>query len=187
MPDLVELEKRIRQLEDREAIRELMYQYGRCIDNCLWDEVRGLFTEDVTTFYTDGALQLKGVDAILAMLTKAYTRERKKAGRGSVHLLVQPEVELLSDVTAHATFTFTYTDYDSATKKVMGQVAYYHNEFVKIGGQWKIKHIGYKLGFTPTYELPGLEIKPGKFSYQGGSDDAAIVPSKAPKAMAVRK
>lgn len=186
MPDTADLEKRIRALEDREGIKEVTHQYGRCLDNCLWDEVRDVFADNVTTSYTDGAYKLTGVDAIVQFLSRAYTRERKKAGMGSVHLLVQPEIELLSETTARATWTFTYTAYDPANKKASGQAAYYHNEYTKVDGRWKISHIGYKVAFSPAYELPGLELKPGKFAYSGDAGDAAANPAKAPKAAAHR-
>ena len=42
-----DLEKRIRRLEDREAIKELKARYWYCIERKLWNELPDLFTEDV--------------------------------------------------------------------------------------------------------------------------------------------
>ena len=164
---------RLRALEDREAIKEVTHKYARCLDNLRWDEMRDCFTEDATTSYTDGAHSFSGIDTIIGFLSKAHTRERRLAGQVGTHVLVHPEIKLTSAVTARAIWAFTYTTLDAVEKKGGGQAAYYHNEYVKRDGQWKISHIGYKLAYAPQYELPGLGVGLGKFAYTGGDDDAA--------------
>lgn len=47
MADLADLERRIKVLEDIEAIKELKSKYWRCIGKKLWDELADCFTEDV--------------------------------------------------------------------------------------------------------------------------------------------
>ena len=93
--------------------------------------------------------------------------------KSGTHVLTHPEIELTSAVTARAIWAFTYTTLDAVEKKGGGQAAYYHNDYVKRGGQWKISHIGYKIAYAPQYELPGLDVRLGKFAYTGGDDDAA--------------
>jgi len=41
-----DLEKRIRILEDVEAIKKLKARYWYCLEHKLWDELRDVFTED---------------------------------------------------------------------------------------------------------------------------------------------
>ena len=44
----MDLEARIRQLEDVAAIERLKYRYWRCLDLKLWDELAGCFTDQAT-------------------------------------------------------------------------------------------------------------------------------------------
>jgi len=173
MNDRTDLEARLQSLEDREAIKEVTYKYARCLNSLRWDEMRDCFTEDATTAYTDGAQSLIGIEAIIGFLSSAHSREHRLAGRVGTHVLTQPEIELTSAVTARAIWSFTYTALDSVEKKGRGQSAYYRNQYVKRDGQWKISHIGYKLAYSPQYEVPGLAITIGKFAYTGLDDDAA--------------
>ena len=159
--------------EDTEAIKRLKYKYLRCLDTKAWTELADCFTEDATTAYTDGAQSLSGIEAIIGFLSSAHSREHRLAGRVGTHVLTQPEIELTSAVTARAIWSFTYTALDAVEKKGQGQSAYYRNQDMKRDGQWKISHIGYKLAYSPQYEVPGLTITIGKFAYTGLDDDAA--------------
>ncbi len=167
------MEARLQALEDREAIKEVTYKYARCLDNVRWDEIRDCFTTDATTSYTDGAHSFSGIDAIVGFLSRTHTSEQRQSGQVGMHVLVHPEIDLTSAVTARAIWAFTYTKFDAAAQKGRGQSAYYHNRYVKRNGQWKISHIGYKLAYAPRYEVPGLDVTLGEFAYTGGYDDAA--------------
>jgi hypothetical protein len=57
------LETRVRRLEDREAIKELKYEYGRCIDHRRWDGLVDLFAADATCTY-EGIGTFEGHDEL---------------------------------------------------------------------------------------------------------------------------
>jgi len=59
------LEARIRRLEDRNAIDELIALYGITTDDRDQDGLRALFSEDATVESTDGVMSASGVDAIM--------------------------------------------------------------------------------------------------------------------------
>ena len=62
-----DLATRIRRLEDREAIRELVGRYGYVIDNRDLDGVAGLFCEDAVLESQDGVMQARGRAAIIEL------------------------------------------------------------------------------------------------------------------------
>lgn len=64
---LAAMEKRLRALEDREAIRELVCRYNAVMDNREIDNAPDLFTEDAEVSSHDGALSSIGRDAVVEM------------------------------------------------------------------------------------------------------------------------
>ena len=75
MADLADLERRIRALEDIEAIRRLKHRYWRCLDLKLWDEMAACFTPDAAVDYGGGRYRFQGVEAILGFLRESLARE----------------------------------------------------------------------------------------------------------------
>ena len=66
MADLT-LEQRIRRLEDRAEIGELVTRYGLVMDDRDVDAMPGLFTPDVHIRSADGVMDARGLDAAVAM------------------------------------------------------------------------------------------------------------------------
>ncbi|MBS1676586.1 MAG: nuclear transport factor 2 family protein [Actinobacteria bacterium] len=64
---LAAMEKRLRALEDREAIRELVCRYNAVMDNREIDNAPDLFTADAEVSSHDGALSSVGRDAVVEM------------------------------------------------------------------------------------------------------------------------
>jgi len=155
LADLKDLEARVKAIEhtvavmeDVEAIKRLKHKYFRCLDCKLWDELAECFVEDATTSYTDGKYSLSGVDAIIGFL-------KKSLGATSVlstHQGHQPEIDITSDTTAKGIWTseagLIITDRNVSTR----EVNFYHDEYVKIGGQWKIRHTGYRRLFEEAWD-----------------------------------
>lgn len=67
MAELAELEKRIRVLEDIEAIKNLKGKYLRCLDLNLWNEMEECFVEDSVADYGEN-MHFEGRNAILEFL-----------------------------------------------------------------------------------------------------------------------
>jgi bile-acid 7alpha-dehydratase len=157
------LEQRLAVTEDIEAIKRLKHKYFRCLDLKLWDELAECFIEDATTSYTDGKYSLSGVEAIIAFL-------RKSLGAATVlsmHQGHQPEIDLTSGTAARGIWTseagLIITDRNVSTR----EVNFYQDEYVKIGGQWKIKHTGYRRLFEEAWdrgETKSLRITANMFA-----------------------
>jgi ketosteroid isomerase-like protein len=61
------VEKRLRRLEDRFAIEELIARYGLVMDDRDMEAMPGLFTEDVRILSRDGVMDARGRDAAIAL------------------------------------------------------------------------------------------------------------------------
>jgi hypothetical protein len=146
MTDLAELGVRIRRLEDIEAIKMLKYKYFRALDSKLWDELAQCFTDDATTGYSDGDLRFQGVDEIIGFL--------KSSMRDSffgIHHGHHPEIEVTSESTAHGVWAFYSYMIDSQEKMGLRMGALYYDDYVRIDGQWRIKHTGYNTIFQEVW------------------------------------
>lgn len=60
-------ERRIRRLEDRAEIGELIARYGLVMDNRDLDDMRRLFTADVVIRSLDGVMNVQGIDAAVEL------------------------------------------------------------------------------------------------------------------------
>jgi hypothetical protein len=73
----------------------------------------------------------------------------------------QPEIELTSPTTATGVWALDDIVIETEAKLTIRGAAFYHDEYVKIGGQWKIKSTGYQRLFeerlsrsdTPSWHL----------------------------------
>jgi ketosteroid isomerase-like protein len=69
----VTLEDRIRRLEDRQEISDLIARYGLVMDNRDVDAMPALFTPDVRIRSADGVMNTEGRDAAVAMFGGRFT------------------------------------------------------------------------------------------------------------------
>ncbi len=65
--DLESLERRLRRLEDRVEIHELIARYGLVMDDRNMADMPGLFTPDVAIRSGDGVMNTVGLEAVVAM------------------------------------------------------------------------------------------------------------------------
>ena len=134
MADLSDLEKRIRVIEDIEAIKKLKAKYFRCVDKKLWEEMETVLTEDAVADYGMGIELLQGRKAIMEFLKKNLARDSMI----SVHQGHNPEIEITSDTTARGVWVLN-------DRLIIQTIAtssgwrYYEDEYVKVNGEWKKK------------------------------------------------
>ena len=89
-----DLERRLRALEEVEAIKRLKYRYWRFLDLKQWDDLASLFAADATVAYGDGKYTFTGVDSIMDFLRRSLGWE---SGSITLHHGHHPEIELLGD------------------------------------------------------------------------------------------
>lgn len=129
-PDLIQLE----------LIKQLKYRYIRCLDLKLFDEIGECFIEGATASYGGGAYTYDGRDAIVEFLRNSMGSTRMLTS----HKVHHPEITLTSS--DHATGIWALDDVVLLTDMgltVRGS-AYYTDEYVKVDGEWRIAHTGYK-------------------------------------------
>ncbi len=162
MASLAELEARIQSLEDIEAIKRLKYKYLRCLDTKQWDEMGTTFAPDATTAYSDGELKFSGRDAIIRFLKDSALAG--PSGMIGVHHVHHPEIELTSPTTGKGKWALYNYLLHKTEQTGLRICAYYHDEYVKIGGQWLIKSTGYQRIFEESWnrkETPSLTLIKG--------------------------
>jgi len=152
MPDLQEIE----------AIKRLKYRYVRSLDLKLWDELGECLTEDCRSAYGDGHFSFDGRAAILAFLKDALG----PTTRITTHRVHQPEIELTSPTTATGVWALDDIVIETEAKLTIRGAAFYHDEYVKLGGEWKIAKTGYKRIYEETEsrtDTPSLVLSKNAF------------------------
>ena len=156
-------EREISRLEDIEAIKRLKYKYFRTLDYKRWNEMAECFADDATTSYYDERYQPQGVDEIISFLSHAMGR----ATLFGIHHGHHPEIEITSDTTARGTwFLYNYM-IDARDNINMLLAAVYDDEYVKVNGQWKIKHTYSTRLLEDRWErgdIPSLELTANMFA-----------------------
>lgn len=143
-------------LDDIEAIRQLKYRYLRHLDSKEWDEMAKTFTEDAVCSYSGGKHSYQGRNAIMAFLKEGLPNHRL-----SMHQCHHPEIEITSETTAKGTWSLEDYLIDTKDNFSLHGAAFYHDEYVKVNGQWKIKSTGYHRVFEEFWmrtDVPSLKI-----------------------------
>jgi len=145
--DLEELAKRITRLEDLEAIKQLKARYCEiCDDDHNPDRITSVFTED-------GIWEGRGIGH-----AQGHTAIRKlfqnfqKLISFSQHMVMNPIIEV-DGQTAKGTWYFfgPFTMYEGNQAK--WQAVRYHEDYMKVDGEWKIAHLRVKgPGMSADYE-----------------------------------
>ena len=123
-----------------EAIKRLKYRYVRLLDTKQWDEMETLFVPHATASYSDGKYAFDSRDAIMAFFRDSMGSTNMLTS----HKVHQPEIELLTFSTARATWALddvvVHLDYNITIRGA----AFYSDEYVRMDGEWLIKHTGYE-------------------------------------------
>lgn len=138
-PTVAALEQRVRELEDRAEIQQLLIDYGRALDARDFETYAKLFAADgewsgnVGTFKT-----FKGPAAIQAAMEDAFkTPAGRRSAPGFVHLLTNAVIEIHGDqATAVSKWTFiTLAD----NKPGIANIGRYEDALVRENGRWKFQ------------------------------------------------
>ena len=168
MADTAQLEATLRRLEDIEAIKRLKHKYFRALDCKLWDEFAGCFTADATSSYSDGQYTFQGIYAIMKFIKRGLARYHFFG----VHHGHHPEIDITGDTTARGTWALFNYMIDTQENRSFLISALYHDEYVRVDGEWKIKHTGYGRVFEESWErgdTPSLTLTANMFASAPGA------------------
>ena len=131
-----ELQKRITVLEDIEAIRKLKARYcAVCDDDHNPDKITTLFAEDGIWEGMDGIGKHRG-HAAIRKLFEGF----KERISFSQHNVMNPIIEVDGDK-AKATWYFLGPFTFRKGNRAMWLAARYEDDYVKLNGEWKFKHL----------------------------------------------
>jgi ketosteroid isomerase-like protein len=143
-----DLEKRIRAIEDIEAIKKLKYHYAHLVDvrdgASHPEELAQLFTDDAV-WGAEGLGQFKGREAI-----KKFFKEAD-AFSFQVHQFSQPIIEIDSENNAHGRWDMSLpaTTKDGTALWVSG---FEEDKYEKVNGEWLMSEVKVAIIFQTPYE-----------------------------------
>jgi len=124
IPDLADLDRRLRRIEDRAEIQELGQRYCKLIDDNDWTGLRELFTDDATMA---GAV---GADAVVGTLRSI----RSGYGR-TIHTAYGLVLEH-QDTDRARGYVPSSAQLDIGGQYVVSAIRYF-DEYARVGGGWK--------------------------------------------------
>jgi hypothetical protein len=136
--NLEELAARITRLEDLEAIKQLKARYCTiCDENHDPDRITSVFSEDAV-WEGRGIGHARG-HAEIRELFKGFQRMISY----SQHMVMNPIIHVDDDEAKGVWYFFgAFTMHDGDQAK--WQAARYHEDYVKVNGEWKIRHLRIK-------------------------------------------
>jgi uncharacterized protein (TIGR02246 family) len=135
------IEAAVRELLDREHIRDTLYRYASTIDVKDWQGLRNLFASDAAITMVGGA-KTQGADAIVE-----YIRHRCRKRGWQHHLLSVYHIELKGDEASALTYHTSHQKTDGKPEHILQLVARYRDRLRRIDGAWKIVEKEMELGW----------------------------------------
>jgi ketosteroid isomerase-like protein len=139
-------------LEDVEAIKKLKYRYFRHLDGKQWDELGRLLTDDAVCRYDEGKYSYDGREAILGFLRDSLDNPKI----ATMHHGHHPEIEVDGDRASGVWYLEDYVVFSDLGSALHG-TAFYSDEYVKEGGQWRISSTGYKRVFEEFVDRSSVQ------------------------------
>lgn len=142
---LEELEKRVRVLEDTEAIKKLMARYARAADdNYNPEELSKLFTEDGVW---DGG-EIWGIKCGRKEIKEFLTQVSKDI-TFAVHYIMAPDITIDGNE-AYGRWYELVAGISNGNAFWLGD--FYNNELAKIDGEWFLTLVKCQVAFLTPYE-----------------------------------
>lgn len=134
---LAALQAQVRRLEDRDAIRQLLLEYGHLLDTHDLAGYANLFAPDGE--WIGGFGRARGPKAILALMRKYLgTRPDDPRKVMGFHLMTNIIIHVHGDhATALSKLVFMYRSKDNRPVPVMG--GHYLDTLVRLDGRWKFE------------------------------------------------
>ena len=149
---LQELRRRVARLEEIEAICALKTRYGRyCDPTHDLDGMMALFTEDAIFDIGEEYGTYNGRDEI-----RAFLKGADDIMLWAIHYMIGPQIELAEDgQSAHGTWYLwhlgTMPSPDGDGKAPVWIAGIYHDDLVKIDGQWRFSKVALRMQIMSPY------------------------------------
>lgn len=131
------VEQRLRLMEDKEEIRELLVAYGRDFDKRDFTAYANLFAKDgVWIGGAEGSRAYTGPDAIREFVIKTFP---PSSFPGSFHIMSSPDIHIDGEGTATAWSRWTYVVIGLHGEPAPFAAGHYEDTLVREDGVWKFK------------------------------------------------
>ena len=130
--------QRLQALEVREAIRQLLIDYGRTIDSRDFGGFADLFTADADYGGGGPGGMSHGPEAIRAGLEKNFQQNPSGVSGPNFHVFYNESIQVDGD-TATAVSKGAFVIQAEGNRPEMLILATYHDSLVRDGGRWKFK------------------------------------------------
>ncbi len=144
---VLQLERKIQELQDIEAIKKLKARYWNSVDAQRWDDLADCFVED-TVFETSFFGRMEGKNHIIRVLKRAM-KNVKTAHQGH-----NPEIEIISDSAASGRWALNDC-VGTLGRQFSRGYGRYEDDYVKDNGAWKIKKSVLSYTFRETTKDKG--------------------------------
>jgi len=137
--EAIEYEKRLKRLEDIQAIKDLHREYVYWVNECKWDEIIDCFTEDCAVNIGKWGLR-RGKESLQKLFKQDIAGNNRGTGRDG-HFAVQPVITVNDDVaTGHWLMYIMISNPENglAERWAHGR---HDAEYIKVNGKWKIRSI----------------------------------------------
>lgn len=143
-----DLERRLRALEDRAEIAELIASYGPAVDSAESDAVAALWTDDGTYQFDETVLDADGIRALVA-----YDTHVEYMRRGCGHILSAPRIVIDGDTAVAVTHSAVLVR--DGERWVGERVSANRWEFVRTDAGWRVQRRQNRLldGATAAQDL----------------------------------
>lgn len=149
------LERRLRVLEDIEAIRALKARYLACCDAKDPAGMRACFA--------DGAVHIDfgviGVFDRADALVEVYTRAACHEHMVEMHHGANPQIEILDESRACASWSLQYGLIDTQAQRLTQLAGWYEDEYRKQDGSWKITRTRFVATSSLAMDLSDSAVK----------------------------
>ena len=131
------LESTVRELLDRERIKETLYRYAATIDVKDWEGLKTVFADEAHITMVGGA-QARGPEAIVE-----YIKHRCRKRGWQHHLLSVYEIKITGDEAKALTYHTSHQKTEGKPEHILQLVARYTDRLKRVGDGWKIveKHM----------------------------------------------
>jgi uncharacterized protein (TIGR02246 family) len=124
----------VQELADREAIRDVLLEYGRSFDERRLEDYANLFADNGE--WIGGPTVAKGPAEVLEMVKRTVAELPTAPGARNFHVMTNMMVDVDGDTaTAWSRYTFYMPGADGQPDPVVTGV--YDDKLIKVGGKWK--------------------------------------------------
>lgn len=136
-------------MTDIDEIKQLKYQYLRCVDLHLWDELAETLADDVTASY-GARLSYDSRDAVVRGLAEQMTADVL-----TEHRVTHPEITVDGDTATGRWYLQDRVIVPAFSTMIIG-AAFYDDAYERRDGRWVITRTGYDRTYEAMMDLKDI-------------------------------